>query len=53
MDEKYIIFIKNLMKDKNYEKLSESFNNIFDIIEIYNFIDEKIVDKKDGVANGN
>ena len=42
------------MMDKDYEKFNESFDNIFDIIEIYNFVDEKIMDnKKDGVTNGN
>lgn len=54
MDKKHIEFIKEIMMDKDYEKFNESFNNIFDIIEIYNFVDEKIMDnKKDGVTNGN
>jgi len=54
MDKKHIEFIKEIMMDKDYEKFNESFDNIFDIIEIYNFVDEKIMDnKKDGVTNGN
>ena len=54
MDKRHIEFIKKIMMDRDYEKFNESFNNIFDIIEIYNFVDEKIMDnKKDGVTNGN
>lgn len=54
MDKRQIEFIKKIMMDRDYEKFNESFNNIFDIIEIYNFVDEKIMDnKKDGVTNGN
>ena len=41
MDKKHIEFIIEIMTDRNYEKFNESFNNIFDIIEIYNFVDEK------------
>lgn len=54
MDKRHIELIKKIMMDRDYEKFNESFNNIFDIIEIYNFVDEKIMDnKKDGVTNGN
>lgn len=54
MDKEHIKFIKKIMVDNNYEKFNESFNNIFDIIEIYNFVDEKIInEEKDGVTNGN
>ena len=41
MDKKHIEFIIEIMTDRNYEKFNESFNNIFDIMEIYNFVDEK------------
>ena len=54
MDKRHIEFIKKIMMDRDYEKFNESFNDIFDIIEIYNFVGEKITDnKKDGVTNEN
>lgn len=50
MDKKNIELIKEMGIDyNNYEKFNENFKNIFDILEIYKFINEK--DEEKGAIN--
>ena len=43
MDKEHIDLIKEIGIDyKNYDRFNENFKNIFDILEIYKFVDNKV-----------
>jgi hypothetical protein len=48
MDKDHIKIIKKMgINYENYDKFNENFKDIFDILEIYKFINEKDVEKEE------